>query len=59
MKLIPCNIFNSLAKPHLEALDDEEEGELEKDDDDEEEGQKNQEQQVRPFRNSTGNWGEF
>lgn len=48
MKLIPCHIFNSLAKPHLEALDDvidEEEGELEEDDDDEEEGQKNQEEQ--------------
>ena len=41
MKLIPCNIFNCLAKPHLEALDDEEEGELEKDDDDEDEKQKN------------------
>ena len=38
-----CHIFNSLAKLHLEALDDmidKEEGELEEDDDDdEEEGQ--------------------
>ena len=33
--VIPCHIFNSLAKPYLEALDDmidEEEGELEEDD---------------------------
>ena len=46
MKLLPCHIFNSLAKQHLEALDDmidKEEGELEEDDD--EEGQKNQEEQ--------------
>ena len=38
-EVIPCHIFNSLAKPYLEALDDmidEEEGELEEDDDKEE-----------------------
>ena len=48
MKLIPCHIFNSLAKPYLEALDDmidEEEGELEEDDDKEEAGQENQKEQ--------------
>ena len=46
MKIIPCHIFNSLAKPHLETLDgmiDKEERKLEEDDD--EEGQKNQEEQ--------------
>jgi len=40
MKKIPLHIFNSLAKPYLEALDDmmdEEEGELEEDDDEEKE----------------------
>ena len=47
-EVIPCHIFNSLAKPYLEALDDmfdEEEGKLEQDDDKEEEGQRNQEEQ--------------
>ena len=46
MKWIPLHIFNSLAKPYLEALDDmidEEEGELEEDE--EEEGQEDQEEQ--------------
>ena len=47
--IIPCHIFNSLAEPYLEALDDmidEEEGELEEDDDKEEAGQENQEEQI-------------
>ena len=47
--VIPCHIFNSLAKPYLEALHDmidEEERELEEDDDIEEAGQENREEQV-------------
>ena len=47
-EVIPYHIFNSLAKPYLEALDDmfdEEDGELEKDDDKEEAGEENQEEQ--------------
>ena len=49
MKKFLCLIFNSLAKPYLEALDDmidEDEGKLEEDDDKEEAGQENQEEQV-------------
>ena len=49
LKYIPCHIFNSLAKPYLEALHDmidEEEGELEEDDDKGKAGQENQEEQV-------------
>jgi len=50
MKKIPLHIFNSLAKPYLEALDDmmdEEEGELEEDDDEEkEQGEEDQEEQA-------------